>query len=465
MHQKNTGSPQSISSHLESLEQRSLMSGTGPAAGTFVYIESNNPKAGQNAILAYKENTSTGALTALPNGHFLTGGTGYRNAGPALGPDDSDKEVIASPDGRYLFAVNQGSNAISVFTIRSDGTLKLVNNAPVSSGGVQPISLSFSNDHLYVVNRGNSAEGKPGTVAPNVTAFKVTESGRLYAIPKSTVTLPLNLSTAQVLTSADGRFAFVDNFATPSNLGVSLANTLQPYVINGDGTLKAVKNGEARLPKNPPLVLGLVEDPKHHVIYSGTAPFGGVASFHYDANGKATYIGTAKSPGKASCWLTISPNGKFLYATDSGSGQLSVYSLADPYKPKFIQEFTVKGPAVRPGDTTSTGPTSQDFQLSTDPTGKYLWVVSHTTDDKFQQGNQLHTLHIGSDGMLSEPKGPQFFSESLVPATAHVFGLAVVSPDGFYDGYASKFKAGASPATSVFARNKTIDLLDDSTAA
>ena len=450
---------------VESLERRAMLSASGPTTGTFVYIESNNPGRSQNAILAYKENASTGVLTAVPGGRYLTGGTGYRNAGPALGPDDSDKEIIASPDGHYLFAVNQGSNSISVFDVKVDGSLKPIKGGPFGSGGVQPISLSFSNDRLYVVNRGDSAEGKSGTVAPNITTFDVGQSGTLRAIPKSTVTLPLNLSTAQVLTSADGRFAFVDNFATPSNLKVPLANTLQPYAIGGDGKIAAVRDGEARLPKNPPLVLGLVENPKNHVIYSGTAPGGGVASFHYDSTGKTTYIGTTKAPGIATCWLVISSNGKFLYATDSASNALSVYSLADPYKPKFVQEFKLKGPDVRPGDTTSTGPTSQDFQLQTDPTGKYLWVVSHTTDDKFQKGNQLHTLRIGTDGLLSEPAGPQFFSESAVPAIAHVLGLAVVTPAGYYDGYATTFNAAARDSTEhVFAGKTAIDLLDDTAA-
>jgi len=142
---------------LESLESRAMMSASGPSTGTFVYIESNNPAKGQNAILVYKENAGTGALTAVPGGKYLTGGTGQRNAGPALGPDDSDKEIIASPDGHYLFAVNQGSDSISVFDIKSDDSLKLLNGKPFNSGGTQPVSLSISNDRLYVTNRGNSA--------------------------------------------------------------------------------------------------------------------------------------------------------------------------------------------------------------------------------------------------------------------------------------------------------------------
>ena len=422
--------PKRESSLIESLEGRTLLSTTG----TYVYLESNNPAEGQNAVLAYRENPATGALSPLAHFKNLTGGTGYRNAGPALGPDDSDKEVIASPDGRYLFAVNQGSNNISVFAIQPDGTLNLVGKTPVNSGGVQPVSLAFSNDHLYVVNRGNSQLNTPGTAAPSITSFFVGEDGTLFAQPGATVTLPLNLSTAQILASADGKFAFVDNFATPDNLKVSLANTIEPFTLNADGSLTAVPNGSVGLPANPPLVLGLVEDPIHHIIYSGQAPGGGVATFTYSSTGKVSYVGAVASEGKATCWLNISPDGKFLYGTDSASDAVSVYSLANPLKPALVQEFYLKGPTKLYSDRTSTGPTSQDFQFSFDPSGKYVWLVNHTVSDNFQQGNQLHTLEVATNGTLSEPTGPQFFASSLVTGLTHVLGIAVVTPHGYYDG-------------------------------
>jgi DNA-binding beta-propeller fold protein YncE len=231
-----------------------------------------------------------------------------------------------------------------------------------------------------------------------------------------------------VLSTADGKFTFVDNFATPSNLKVSLANTLEPFVDNSNGTLSAVANGAAGLPKNPPLLLGLVEDPVHHIIYTGQAPTGGVATFTYnDTTGKASYVGSTASEGAGTCWLNISPDGKFLYATDSASDALSVYSLANPLKPAFIQEFYLNGPTHNPASSSS-AITSDDFQFSFDSTGNYLYVLNHTTDDSFQQGNQLHVLSVGANGKLSETSGsPLFFPASYVPAIGHVQGLAVVT--------------------------------------
>ena len=58
------------------------------------------------------------------------------------------QEVVATPDGRFLFAVNQGSNTIAAFRIRRDGSLDFIDT--FDSGGVQPDSLGIANGKLYV---------------------------------------------------------------------------------------------------------------------------------------------------------------------------------------------------------------------------------------------------------------------------------------------------------------------------
>ena len=139
-------------------------------ATSFVYTETDNSNPGQNAVIAYRQNAN-GQVTQI--GSFNTGGTGVANPQGLLGPDDSDKEVIASPDGRLLFAVNQGSNSIAVFRVHRNGSLALVDNTAVSSGGTEPVSLSIANGRLYVVNRGDEVQGQTGTIAPTITVFNI----------------------------------------------------------------------------------------------------------------------------------------------------------------------------------------------------------------------------------------------------------------------------------------------------
>ena len=188
-----------------------------------------------------------------------------------------------------------------------------------------------------------------------------------------------------------------------------------------------------------------------------------MATFTYsDSTGKVSYVGAVASQGKATCWLNISPNGKFLYGTDSASDAISVYSLTNPLKPALIQEFSLNGPTVAPGASTAAGPTSQDFQFSFDPSGNYLYVLNHTISDAFQQGNQLHTINVGSNGKLSESGSPLFFSPAYVPGTAHVLGLVVateVNPANYIDTVVSQLLA-----TTIFSSssNAALEALIDS---
>jgi DNA-binding beta-propeller fold protein YncE len=90
--------------------------------GDVVYVESNIPTG--NSIIAFRRD-ATGALTELSNSPFPTGGTGIGSdpdALPILGPFDTDQNIILNPEGTRLFAVNGGSNEISVFNTLAPGT-------------------------------------------------------------------------------------------------------------------------------------------------------------------------------------------------------------------------------------------------------------------------------------------------------------------------------------------------------
>ncbi len=71
-------------------------------ATDIVYTESNDP--GGNAIFAFSRGAD-GSLTPLAGSPFPAGGLGITPTF-ALGPFDSDQEVIVNRAGTMLFAVN-----------------------------------------------------------------------------------------------------------------------------------------------------------------------------------------------------------------------------------------------------------------------------------------------------------------------------------------------------------------------
>jgi lactonase family protein with 7-bladed beta-propeller len=414
-----------------------------PGAGlATVFVESNNPAAGQNAVLAF-DRGADGTLTQI--GTFSTHGTGQLNLPKVVGPDDSSQEVVATPDGRFLFAVNQGSNSVAAFRILPTGRLHFLGT--FDSGGVQPDSIGIANGVLYVSNRGDAANpgpggvpaANPGTVAPNLTGFTIEPDGSLAPIPNSTVTLPVGTVPSQNLISPDGNFLFSDIFGVNGGTAPQ-SNTLAPFQVQDDGTLTLAPGGNvAAQPPGAttpaPALLGAATNPNLPIVYAGLTGLSEVAVFSYDDSGRLSFVG-ASAPndqgGRGPCWVAVSPDGKFLYTGDTGTDSVGVYSLADPRHPVQVQELFLGGPLTPPGSPPGTPRQTAVFQVAVDPSGRFVYAISQNTsaDGTFQEGNQLHILPVARDGTLSEPNGPTIFAAGDVPGTAHPQGIAVVAGVG-----------------------------------
>lgn len=410
---------------VEGVEERSVPSASalgdlfqrpsGTAAAN-VYTETNDPTPGLNAVIGFHRNAD-GSLTQF--GKFATGGTGQLNIPKAVGPDDGDQQVQVTADGRFLFAVNQGSNSVSAFRIAGNGRLDLV--GVFSSGGIQPASIGIAGNRLYVANRGDAASNHPGTVAPSVTGFDIGPNGTLTPIAHSTVSFPVGTFATQTLVSRDGRFLFVE---VATLAGTPGGNTVNTFRIGADGALTAAPGGPAGVGTNAPLLLGAANHPDLNIVYTGFASSSQVGVFTYDETGRTSFVGPAADSGAAPCWCVVSADGRVLYVTNTATDSIAVYSLADPLHPVQIQDLPLGGPR---GSTATGLPVANAFEIALDPTGRFLFAVTQSTDPAFPQGNQLHTLTINRDGTLAERTPPVVFSPADVPANAHPQGLAVVA--------------------------------------
>jgi 6-phosphogluconolactonase len=159
---------------------------TAPVVG-YTYLDGNT--AGANTIEAFARHAD-GSQTPLAGGSFAAGGAGT-GAGLA-----SQGAIQATRDGRYLLAVDAGSNQISVLRITPGGVPVPVGR-PVSSGGVQPVSIAVSRTGLvYVANSGAGGSGYSG--------FRLGLRGTLAPIPGSTVTVPDTAGLGDVFFNATG---------------------------------------------------------------------------------------------------------------------------------------------------------------------------------------------------------------------------------------------------------------------
>ena len=189
-----------------------------------VYVESNDPNG--NSIFAFMRHVD-GRLTPLPGSPFDARGLGITPTF-ALGPFDSDQEIIVNPSHTLLFACNGGSDTIAVFRINGDGSLTHVKGSPFRSGGSNPVSVGLAGDILCVVNQDNDP-GHPGQILPNYTSFSVAGNGQLTPIPRSTVYVDAGSNPSQALPSPDDDLLFGADF---------LGGILRSFTINDRGRLK-----------------------------------------------------------------------------------------------------------------------------------------------------------------------------------------------------------------------------------
>lgn len=406
-----------------------------------VYIHSNNPLPGKNSVLAYSRNPTTGVLTQMPGSPFPTGGTGFFNSTEGLGPDDHDQEIVATPDRRFIYVVNQGSNSIAGFAIQANGSLTAVPGSPFPSGGVEPASIGLDGYLLFVANRGDqNPGGTTGTHKPNYASFLILPEGSLFPLPWQQPPQVAGSSPSQALISPGGNLLFDAHlFENPfNNTGFPgfippFSTEMHSYKVNFIGQLTEAAKTAPPAPI-PPFILGLQVHPTKPILYAGYVVASVLATYTYDDDGNMTLVGTtAGAPNGGLCWIAISPDAKSLYTADAITDQIDVFSIAaDPLHPVLAQTVTLNGPKgpSNPGfNETATFFDTTPFQLKTSPDGKFLYVVNHEESNLVGgnlTGNAVHILQVGTGGMLSEiPSSPMIFPAGEVPMTDHPLGVVV----------------------------------------
>jgi 6-phosphogluconolactonase len=328
----------------------SLLGATAGAAAAsslvigHVYV--NNNTAGHNTVSGFDRHAD-GILTPIAGTPFDAGGAGLGT------PTGSAGALQISGDGRYLLAVDAAANDISVFKIRPDGSLRLVDET--SSKGKTPVSIAVHRDLVYVANTGAGGS--------NYTGFRLNPGGHLSPIPGSTVALSDTASPGQVLFSGDGRHlvgtevgptagpSFIDSFSVGAD-GRLTAAPGSPFPAQKIGPF-----GSEFRPTNPDQ---LFVSNAHDGAGNGTVSV-------YDVAADGTLTAIAGSPfadlQTAPCWVAISHDGAHLYAINTGSSTVSSYGIAG------------NGSLTLVGSTALSGTGLRAFDAALDPTDSFLYVV------------------------------------------------------------------------------------------
>ena len=385
-----------------------------------LYMQTNEIR---NAVIHYLR-TPDGRLIEVER--IPTGGSGSGVFKPISGQESAPnafegaRSVILSPDRRLLFATNGGDNSVSSFAVGVDGKLTLVDVKRTGqivtrrSGTAKSLQFAPSTSTLYVLH----AFGPD-----HVRLMAVDSDGHLTARPESyTVNTPdkLRRVATMVALSPDERFLVVGTtFDEPAAANPDGTPIL--WVKNEDGSPRSVASnapdpdglivfrvgahGTLSEPSfqdgggaSPWFPLFLNNRPDTFLIGYAVADGLALASIDEDgrvATGPVVTLDTSGGVPSELCWVSISPNDQWVFATSFGYGYLTSYRLEgnvlsvakDPACPKVPGDGR-----FRPlNNTVSSGPS--DNWLS--PDGAFLYQV-------YGNASCLIGYSVHVDGSLEE---------------------------------------------------------------
>jgi 6-phosphogluconolactonase (cycloisomerase 2 family) len=345
--------------------------------GNAVFVQTNELDG--NRIVVF-ERGGDGRLTRA--GSFATGGNGG-NAAPGTASDrlGSQGSLVYDKKHDLLFAVNAGSDSVSVFKVQ--GTrLRLTDVDP--SGGDFPASIAVHDDLVYVLNAGN--EGI-------VQGFEI-RGHHLRPLEGSARSLGLaNTDPPNFLTSP-GQVGFTPNGRKLIVTTKASRHTIDIYRVRRDGRLSedAVRN-----PSATPVPFAFTFDPSNRLVM-GEAATSSVTT--YDIRRDRTLANPqSQSDGQmALCWIVKA--GEFFYVTNTASDNVSGYRIDSDGTPTLIGPTGIVA-------TTEAGP----IDMTVAGRGRFLYVQTGSagTVDEFRvNGDGTLTklgvvtgLPVGQEGIAS----------------------------------------------------------------
>jgi 6-phosphogluconolactonase (cycloisomerase 2 family) len=323
-----------------------------------VFVQTNELNG--NQVVVFEQNDD-GSLEREDT--YATGGRG----GAAAPGTESDRlasqgSLVYDEPHRLLFAVNAGSDSVSVFRVRGE-SLKLTDVDP--SGGDFPASVAVHGDLVYVLNAGN--EGR-------VQGFRV-DGNHLNSLPGSSRSLglantdPPNFLTSpgQVGFTPDGRKLIVTTKASKS--------TIEVFDVGRDGRLSA---SSVSNPSATPVPFAFTFDPSGRLV-SGEAGTSSVTTYTIQADGHLTSPQSQTDGQVALCWIVRV--GGFYYVSNTASDNVSGFTIDPSGRPSLVTPTGVVA-------TTPAGPI--DMAAS----GEFLYVQTGTA-------GTVEEFRVESNGLLT----------------------------------------------------------------
>ncbi|WP_081689190.1 lactonase family protein [Inquilinus limosus] len=366
-----------------------------PAGGVYNLLVGTYTGGGSDGLYVYRFDSNTGSVTPVSS---------VKTENPSY--------LVPTRDGRTVYAVNElpGDNGpasqrggISAFGFDArTGTLTFLNR--VSATGNDPCYLSLSPDGRYLVAANYSVAADPGG---SFSVFPLSADGRVGAAVQTvhhegSGPVRGRQDSAHVhstVFSPDGRSLFVQDLG---------ADRIFEYRYTPDGVRRLfISTGDT------PVAAG--SGPRH-LVFSANGRFAYVTNelnasvgvYGY-RDGRLTHIETVpmSEPGfkgrVGAAALHLSPDGRFLYASNRGDANEIVIYAVD----------AGSGRLTLVGRQSTLGRTPREFLI--DPSGRWLIVGNQDSDSFYVFRRDVATGELDPDGQKISVGKPVDFKLVPVP--------------------------------------------------
>lgn len=285
--------------------------------------------------LVYTDRARVGVQSINPNGTLT----------PILGSPyqagSNPSNVVVTPDGKFIYVVNQGANSITQYSIATDGTLKTI--AADMLTGTLPVSIAVDASQKFVAVA-NQTSG-------NLSIYKISSTGALSEFSSS----PVLTGNNPVAVTIHGNYVYA---VGPSSIAVIAVDTVNfalavvpgsPFAAGTTGVLSAASAGKQ--------------------LYALDSTNNSVEEYTLDVTTGAPTFGVSIAAGSNPTAVLQALSGRFLYVANKASNNVSAYSI-DPNTGGLT---AVAGSPF----TAGTGPTSLAF----DGTNNLLLVGNNASND------------------------------------------------------------------------------------
>jgi 6-phosphogluconolactonase (cycloisomerase 2 family) len=305
------------------------------SADLAVFVQTDDPAG--NHVVAYHRGED-GRLRLDKS--YSTGGVGGVLAGSVVDHLASQGALSYDERNGLLYAVNAGSDTVSVFAVHGDD-LRL--RQVIRSGGTFPVSVAVQGDRVYVLNAedGGSIQGY------------LVLAGRLHAIPAWNRPLGLDPAATPQFTHTPGQVIFTPNGRQLIVTTKAATNAIDVFNLDPFAGPSATPVVTAKAGSVP---FGATFDKAGHLAVTETGS-NSLVTYRVNPSGTLTQLDAVPTGQKATCW--VAPAGKFLFTSNAGSATVSGFRSS------------------RGGALTLLGATATDagtVDASATPDGRYLYV-------------------------------------------------------------------------------------------